>query len=248
LSGSLQGLADIGADATPRCLTALFLNENQMSSWQAVGALSAYALLELKVHRNPLTEGSTPLASPQLLRMVLIALMPSLTRLNASEVTVKERCAAERYFLALSHNRDHGVVRALSETCSVDAHAARLQGIYAEVVGSLLVEVTLKPFGAAILDQAPVKKSVAHTMKVSDLKLLAWQTFGEKIPLDQVQLQLVDPNVPFGVAFSDESQELGFYGVQDGAVLRIDDSADAQGDKLLKQVDTLEKRMLAEDA
>lgn len=247
LGGTLQGLADMSANAAPRCLTSLSLNENRLSSWQAVGALSAYALLELKVQRNPLTEGERPAASPQLLRQVLVALMPTLTRLNASEVTARERLAAERYFLALAQNRDHEIIRALNESCNVESHAARLQSIYAEVTGEFLVEVTLQPFGAEILEQKSVMKKVPHIMTIIQLKTLAWQAFGEKIPLERLQLLLVDPAVPFGVAFADESRELGFYGVQDGARFRVDDSGDAQGDKLLKKVDNLEKLLTAAD-
>lgn len=77
--------------------------------------------------------------------------------------------------------------------------------------------------------------------------MLAWKEFQEKMPLDRVQILLIDPSVPFGTPFADEARELGFYGVQDGARFRIDDSGDAQGDKLLKQVDNLEMMMLAED-
>jgi len=247
LGGALEGLAGVSADSASRCLTAVFLSENQLSSWQAVGAVSAYALLELKVQRNPLTEGDAPLASPQLLRQILIALMPTLAKLNNSEVTAKERVAAERYFLALAQNQDHAIMRALSEACSIESHSTRLRNIYAEVVGDLLVEVTLQPFGAELLDQKPVMKKVPHTMTIAELKTLAHQSFGEKVPLERMQLLLVDPAVPFGVAFPDESRDIGFYGVQDGARLRVDDSADAQGDKMIKAVDNLEKRMLAAD-
>ena len=43
-----------------------------------------------EVQRIPLTEGDRPTASPMLLRQVLIALMPGLMRLNASEVNSKD--------------------------------------------------------------------------------------------------------------------------------------------------------------
>merc|ERR1711870_208340 len=112
----------MGADQTPRMLTALFLNENSLSSWQSIGALSTYALLELKAQRIPLTEGSEPVASPLLLRQVLIALMPMLMRLNASEVTAKERTAAERYFLTMAQLQDNRMIKELSETCEISAH------------------------------------------------------------------------------------------------------------------------------
>lgn len=239
--GSLEGLSDMAADETPRMLTALFLNENRLASWQAIGVLSAYALLELKAQRIPLTEGDSSVASPLLLRQIFIALMPTLSRLNASEVTVKERTASERYFLTLAQQQGHRIIQALSETCDVAAHAARLRGIHGDVVGggaseeaqasrsalsNALVEVILRPIGAAIVEQQPAKKRVPHTMTVGELKRLCHLLF-KQVPLDRVRLVLADPGLPFGVPFDDDSRELGFYGVGDGAEIRVDDAADA---------------------
>mmetsp|Transcript_11488 Transcript_11488/g.35574 ORF Transcript_11488/g.35574 Transcript_11488/m.35574 type:complete len:617 (-) Transcript_11488:32-1882(-) len=240
LGETLEGLSELAADATPRRLTALFLNENRLSSWRAIGALSAYALLELRAQRIPLTEGEAPLASPMLLRQVLIAMMPTLLRLNASEVTVKERTAAERYFLTLAQQPDSSVVQGLTEMCDIAGHVARLRGIHGDIVGggsteeaqasrsalrNALVEVTLRPVGSAILDQHPVKKRLPHTMTVAELRRLSQLLF-RQVPLDRVQLVLSDPGLPFGMPFEDESRELGFYGVGDGAEIHVSDTAD----------------------
>jgi hypothetical protein len=241
LGESLEGLADAAADDTPRRLTALFLNENRLSSWAAIGALSAYALLELKAQRISLTEGDTPVASPMLVRQILVALMPTLLRLNASEVTVKERTAAERYFIALAERKDSPVVQGLATGgCDVAAHAARLRERHGEVVGGdateeaqasrsalmhALVEVTLRPVGAAILEQALQTKRVPHTMTVGELRRLCQSLF-KKVPLNRIRLSLVDEGLPFGIPLDDDNRELGFYGVGDGAEIRVADSAD----------------------
>lgn len=257
LGESLDGLAEMAADQTPRRMVGLFLAENRISSWQAIGALSSYVLLELKSQRNPLTEGESALASPQMLRQVLIALMPTLLRLNASEVPSKERTAAERYFLTLV-KQGHQVVKDLGETCDVDAHAARLREIHGEVVSgdateaaqatraalvNTLVEVTLRPIGAAILEQPQVKKRVPHTMTVVDLKRLCHSIF-KKVPLERINLVLADPGLPFGLPFDDESRELGFYGVCDGAEIRVDDLNDQNfGTREVKRVSNLADRL-----
>lgn len=240
LGKTLEGLAEVSADKTPRRLTALFLSENRMASWQAIGALSGYAVLELKAQRIPLTEGASPLASPMLLRQVFIALMPTLLRLNASEVTTKERTAAERYFLGLALQGDSRMVRELRETCDLDPHVVRLKGIHGEVVGGevteeaqatrtalqqSLVEVSLRPVGAAIVDQPMATKRVPHTMTVGEMKRLGCSLF-KKVPLERVRLELVEPGLPFGIALDDEARELGFYGVGDGTEIRVDDVAD----------------------
>jgi len=245
LGETLEGLADAAADQTPRRLTGLFLNENPLASWRAVGAISGYAVLELKAQRTPLTEGESPLASPMLLRQVLIALMPTCLRLNASEVTVKERTAAERYFLSVAAQGSNPMIQGLAEACDLSAHISRLRGIHGDVVGGdvteeaqasrstlqhSLVEVTLRPVGAAILDQPPPTKRVPHTMTVGELKRLSHTLF-KKVPMDRILLVLADPALPFGIPLDDESRELGFFGVGDGTEIRVDDAADHVGKK-----------------
>mmetsp|Transcript_89773 Transcript_89773/g.159610 ORF Transcript_89773/g.159610 Transcript_89773/m.159610 type:complete len:615 (+) Transcript_89773:65-1909(+) len=237
-----DGLLEMAADETPRRLTALFLNENKLNSWFSVGALASYLLLELKVQRIPLTDSKSALASPMLLRQILIALMPTCLRLNASEVTVKERTAAERYFVSLAGNRDNSIVKGLAESCNIDEHVARLRAIHGDVVGgevtehsqatrsalsNALVEITLRPIGAAIVDKPPARKKVPHTMTVGELRRLVHLLF-KQVPSDRLVLTLADDGLPFGVPLDDEARELGFFGIGDGAEIRIDDSADAQ--------------------
>eukprot|EP00411_Alexandrium_monilatum_P100547 CAMPEP_0175787008 /NCGR_PEP_ID=MMETSP0097-20121207/80130_1 /TAXON_ID=311494 /ORGANISM="Alexandrium monilatum, Strain CCMP3105" /LENGTH=55 /DNA_ID=CAMNT_0017097953 /DNA_START=64 /DNA_END=228 /DNA_ORIENTATION=- len=53
-------------------------------------------------------------------------------------------------------------------------------------------------------------------MTVAELKKLSSLLF-KQVPLTRVQLVLSDPALPFGLPFEDESRELGFYGVGDGA-------------------------------
>mmetsp|Transcript_70973 Transcript_70973/g.129926 ORF Transcript_70973/g.129926 Transcript_70973/m.129926 type:complete len:628 (-) Transcript_70973:103-1986(-) len=260
LGESLEGLAEMAADETPRRLTSLFLAENRLSSWAAIGHLSSYALLELKAQRNPITEGASPVCSTQVLRQVLIGLMPTLLRLNSSEVSAKERTAAERYLLALS-KQESPVVKSLAEACDVPAHVNRLQAIHGEIVGgdcteeaqasraalvNALVEVTLRPIGAAIMEQPQVKKRVPHTMTVAELKRLCQLLF-KQVPLDRIGLLLADPALPFGLPFDDESRELGFYGVSDGAEIRVDDLADSKFQKGEKRVENLAAQMASDD-
>lgn len=240
LGQSFAGLKDAADDQTPRRLTCLFLNENKIASWQAIGALTNYALLELKVQRITLTEGASPLASPMLLRQIIIALMPSVLRLNASEVTVKERTAAERYFASVARQENSPIVKGLSEHCNIKEHIVRLQAIHGDAVTSeatehgqaarsalsnTLVEVVLRPIGAAIIEKPPTKKKVPHTMTVGELKRLAHLLF-KSIPLDRITLTLADDGLPFGIPLNDEARELGFFGIGDGAEIRVDDEED----------------------
>lgn len=240
LGADLAGLATAAADRTPRRLTALFLNENPLGSWRAIGALASYALLELRLQRPALTEGDSPVASPMLVRQILIALMPTMLRLNASEVTVKERTASERYFLGLAQQPASAVMEGIGGSCDVPAHVSRLCAVHGAVVGgdvteeaqatrsalvNALVEVTLRPVGVAILDQAPAMKKLPHTMTVAELRRLCHSLF-KKVPVSRIRLVLSDGALPFGVPLEDEARELGFYGVGDGAEVRVGDAGD----------------------
>lgn len=245
LGHDIAGLAAAAADQTPRRLTALFVSENPISSWQAIGALASYAVFELRAQKIPLTEGEKPLASPMLLRQIFIALMPTLMRLNASEVTVKERTAAERYFLSVTAQANSDMDKALRETCQMDEHIERLRTLHGEVVGGVateeaqasrntlmnsLVSVTLRPVGSAIVDQPVMVKKLPHTMTVTEIKRLCHSLF-RKIPIDRIRLQVAaDPLLPFGIALDDEARELGFFGVGDGAEIWVDDASERAKD------------------
>merc|ERR1711912_47819 len=110
-----------------------------------------------------------------------------------------------------------------------------------------LVEVTLRPIGAAILEQPEVRKKVPHTMTVADLKRLCFSIF-KKVPLDRLNLVLADPGLPFGLPFDDESRELGFYGVADGAEIRVDDVNDQNfAEREAKKVSNLTDRLAGGD-
>jgi hypothetical protein len=242
LGENLDGLSELAKDQRERKLVTLCLNDSRLGTWAAIGAISGYALLELKLQRNPLTEGDKALASPQLLRQVLIALMPSLTRLNASIITAKERIASERYFLGIAMQDKNLVVAGLADTCNVEEHVTRLRSVHGIVVGgdvteeaqatrsalvNAIVEVTLRPIGASILDQPQATKRVPHTMTVGELRRLCQLLF-KKVPLERIQLYLGDPGMPFGVPLDDENRELGFYGVGQGAEIRVDDLEDSK--------------------
>ncbi|CAL1159579.1 unnamed protein product [Cladocopium goreaui] len=86
-------------------------------------------------------------------------------------------------------------------------------------------KVTLRPVGAAIVEKPVTKKKVPHTMTVAELKRLAHLLF-KQVPLDRLTLTLADDGLPFGVPLDDEVRELGFFGIGDGAEIRVDDTAD----------------------
>merc|ERR1712050_298864 len=100
--------------------------------------------------------------------------------------------------------QDNRMIKELSETCEISAHVERLRKIHGEVVGggaseeaqasrsalkNSLLEVTLRPVGAAILELPSVEKRVPHTMTVGELKRLCHILF-KQVSLDRVRIVL----------------------------------------------------------
>merc|ERR1719329_440877 len=143
------------------------------------------------------------------------------------------------------------MMESLRESCNLGAHLDRLQSVHGEIVGGAdneeaqahrsalvhaLVEITMRPIGAAILHQQAVSKRVPHTMTVAELKRLCHSMF-KAVPLERIRLLLADAALPFGVPFDDENRELGFYGICNGAEIRVDDIQDMRGMKDVKRAE-----------
>lgn len=90
---------------------------------------------------------------------------------------------------------------------------------------STLVELTIQPEAGCIIHMPPVKKKLPHTMLIKDLKLFCHAVFGKKLPVADMKLCFIDPDMPIGSVFdlSDEYRELGFFGVAEGYEIRVDE-------------------------
>lgn len=253
LGETMEGMADVAADQTPRRLTVLNLNRNKISTWAQFGALTEYALLELKIQHNPIIEGDAAVTSWQVLRQVAIALMPTILRFNSGEVVVWERKHCEIHLCVLA-DQGSSIVDGLRETCNIDAHLERLRAMHCyernptnpadtseNTMAHQLFEVRLQPFGAEILGMNEVKKKLPGTMTVGELKKLCFKLFKQKIPLDRIKLVWVDGIMNFPLDL--EHRELSFFGLVDGCVIRVDDVKDLTGDKNVKQVEMMAASM-----
>jgi len=77
-------------------LQAIHLSYNRISSWSSIDALTHFpSLTSLRFASNPLTRGMGQGEARQL----LIARVPTLTRVNGAEISVKERIDAERSYI-----------------------------------------------------------------------------------------------------------------------------------------------------
>lgn len=246
-------------------LCALFVSKNSISEWSTVGALTMHPFTELRTQRNPITDAENALTSPEMLRRVLIALIPSLTRLNLSEVTAKERISSERYFLSLSL-QSSPIIAALDIPIEqFQCHIDRLQGVHGNGIlgveiedgdnrkGDLdrsLVSVKLCPVGALINTKPATTKRLPQTMTVEQLKLLCVKLF-QDVPFEHMGLLLKDPGMHFGVPLNDDARELSFYGIADDSEICVDDCADSvlgwgTGEKVLAKVEHLAQKMEAD--
>lgn len=260
LGETMDGLSDVAVDQTPRFLTVLNLSRNKIATWAQLGAVAGYALLELRMQHNPITEGDTALTSWQVLRQVAIAVMPTILRFNSGEVNASERKQSEIHFLR-AHARDGSpVVAGLRETCDVDAHLARIRASYdinegpsegdtvklGSTLADCIVEVRLQPVGTAIMEMPELKKKLPGTMTVGDLKRLCCKLFKQKIPLDRLTLTMGDGIIHFPL--DTDHWDLSFYGICEGQVIKIDDAQDSSFEKGAKQVEALASSLEDHDA
>ncbi|KNE68728.1 hypothetical protein AMAG_13369 [Allomyces macrogynus ATCC 38327] len=94
-----NGISSLAPDTVIPHLTTLWISDNNLGQWTDVDALHAWPdLTELRINRNPIYAGDTELA-----RIQVIARLPSLTVLNGSEISEKDRMGAEVYFLKLAN-------------------------------------------------------------------------------------------------------------------------------------------------
>lgn len=92
--------AGVGAGTEPAgpfaTLSVLSLNDNSMADWGSVDVLNSFpSLTTLRMVRNPVVEE----AGPSRARQTIIARVQRLTRLNNSEVRLRERIDAEKLYL-----------------------------------------------------------------------------------------------------------------------------------------------------
>ena len=113
-SNSIKAVTSIPEGAFP-AVRSLSLTSNKIDSWASIEALQSLTkLADFRYKGNPLFDGKPGLWSRQL----VISRLPSITRLNGSDVTPRERMIAERYFLT-NHAQEYWSAKMLSKKVNV---------------------------------------------------------------------------------------------------------------------------------
>ncbi|CAD7963804.1 unnamed protein product [Amoebophrya sp. A25] len=216
----------------PESLTSFSVARNRIAEWRTVAWLAKRPLKSLVVQENPLAASG----QAQALRQILIAVMPSVMRLNASEITSRERANAERLFLSLAGNASIAEVMCVVDPA--EKHRKRLEAIHGEglvyqqnsghaggsAFGASLLEVRLQPVAGCILDLPALTKKVPGTLSVEGVKAFCHNCFQKRLPAKKMRLSVVNPGDPVSTVLQqeDDPRELCFY-AQNGAEIQIDE-------------------------
>ncbi|XP_073257799.1 tubulin-specific chaperone E-like [Porites lutea] len=216
-------------------LQSLSLSRNKISQIQSINELNHLPKLsELRFKGNLLFQGETTFDS----RQELLARVPSLTSLNGSLVSLKERETAERAYLKkyakcwinAGGNTADGQASSLNPAF-VELHPRyeeliKVHGVPIEAERSQSSSKTLKDSLISVTitcPDAPDKKSVTKklpgTMTIGKLKGLLYRLF--KVDSSDQRLSSVDNKLGREVELDDDLRQLTFYSVQSGDTIYL---------------------------
>ena len=214
-------------------LKSLSLMNTMVSSWSCVDQLNRLQALEvLALKYCPLVSGVSQYDA----RQELIARVARCSTLNGSDVTMKERKAAERAYLkkygqewlASGGNTDASEMQVDSNFLKKHPRYMFLLEVHGVPDGigtssastnalkSNLVVVTIKCVNDQ--DRQPITKKLPATMTISKLKGLLQRIF--KVPPSNQVLSYVDPN-DHEVQLDDDLRQLSFYSVGSGDTIHL---------------------------
>ncbi|KDO27510.1 hypothetical protein SPRG_06777 [Saprolegnia parasitica CBS 223.65] len=202
-------------------LVSISISDNLIDAWSSMDALNALPSLELlRFAKNPLIAA---LGAGEA-RMIIVARCARLVAFNGSEIRAKERIDAEQMYLKrilhelASFPSDDDKLKVASSHPRFDELVAKYPDIQVRVravcipqsdrdgpaaLARSLVAVTFLPMSINATTMDPMEKKLPLNMKVGQLKLL--QQKGMPIPLD------------------DDACDVGYYGLQDGAEILVND-------------------------
>lgn len=212
-------------------LEVLLLRGNSISSWRTIDALGSYPRLrEVRLTDNPVA--STPSERHQ-----VVARVPHLEVLNASEVTERERRDAELRYLrrVLEEYTPEGDPESIPSSAKeehprlevlLQKHGERArEGLgtnKGQQAGSGKVEVDIKCIAASAGEKREAKrKALPSSATVGKLKLLCQGLFGIDPANQRVLLQV--EGMPFPDELPSDDTSLLSAGVSSDSVLLIDE-------------------------
>lgn len=214
-------------------LKSLSLMKTMVSNWSCVDQLNRLQALEmLALKYCPLVSGVSQYDA----RQELIARVARCSTLNGSDVTIKERKAAERAYLKkygqewLASGGNTGTAKMQVDSNILMKHPRymfllKVHGVpdgigtssaSTNALKSSLIVVTIKCVNDQ--DRQPITKKLPATMTISKLKGLLQRIF--KVPPTNQVLSYVDPN-DHEVQLDDDLRPLSFYSVGSGDTIHL---------------------------
>ncbi|OQR97361.1 tubulin-specific chaperone E [Achlya hypogyna] len=213
-------------------LESLALGDNRIASWASMDALNSFpALTLLRFAKNPLVAG---LGAGEA-RMMVVARCGRLLAFNGSEIRAKERTDAEQMYLkriihevaSFKDDADKHKVLAshpryidlLAKYPDIQKPATTTGGPAA--LARSLVAVTFVPMSSQAATMEPMAKKLPLNMTVGQLKTLVGKKYGLEPAALQLSFRATAKEMP--VPLDDDSGDVGYYGLQDGAEILVND-------------------------
>ncbi|KAK9806127.1 hypothetical protein WJX72_002459 [[Myrmecia] bisecta] len=235
--------ATAGQDGPFAALKSLLLGENRLASWASVDALNQFPCLrEVRLTGNPLLASSQGGG-----RYEIIARVANLTMVNASAVRQHERRDSELRYLRLVladaeaapdvTARQHVLAQHPQLQDLKDRFVRRGQ-VHAGVGGTALAASMLELRLTCVAPSAGNKmgtqtKKIPASLTVGKLKLLCERLFKLPVARQALFLRVAHDPMPENIG-SDDSHDLGFWDVQSGAELLVDEF-DAAAKQVVEQ-------------
>eukprot|EP00392_Amoebophrya_sp_AT5.2_P004569 g4577.t1 len=213
--------ADVNSIPTlPTTVTNFSIGSNRINEWSTVAWLARHEnLRSLTVGENPIAQRG----QAQALRQIVLAVLPSLTRLNA--------------FLSLSAGGS--IPDVLQAVDPQEQHRKRLEQIHGEglvyqqkeeaaggsAFGANLIQLTLQPAAGGLLHLPSLTKKIPNNISVAEFKTFCHNCFGKLLPLKKMRVTISNVGDPIATSLGeeDDAREVLFY-MQNGAVVQIDEA------------------------
>ncbi|ETV92511.1 hypothetical protein H310_13194 [Aphanomyces invadans] len=220
-------------------LASLSLSNNAIADWASIDALNSFPSLEaLRLTRNPLLMNVGSAEA----RMLVVARCASLKVFNSSDVRLKEHQDAEHMYLKrILHEK--ATVSAFSNRTTLLTHHPRfpeLQSLYPDIcaahdaatttlgattgpaaLAKSLAKVTFVPMSMNATTMDTMVKALPLSMKVAQVKLLVEKKYGLLPTQHHLSFRASKKAMP--MPLDDDNGELGYFGVQEGGELLIND-------------------------
>ncbi|ETV69746.1 hypothetical protein, variant [Aphanomyces astaci] len=222
-------------------LSSLSLSDNAIVAWSSVDALNAFPSLEaLRLTKNPLL---TNVGAAEA-RMLVVARCAALQVFNSSDIRPKERQDAEQMYLRRILHEQSSLPAGSDKVIQLThPRLAQLQALYPDIhaaheaattglgttgsgggpaaLAKSLAKVTFVVMSMNATTMDSMVKSLPLSMTVAQVKAVVEKKYGLRPAEHQLSFRASKKAMP--IALDDDGGELGYFGVQDGGELLIND-------------------------